>query len=131
MIKVCLACDALILQFRKPYVSECRAEQNKQTKAASELRKGAVRPGRHGQRTSDDMEGRLAGRGQTRWWVPPRRSPGMMLGAGGPISACNGNSVSLGWVSSSHHVLFAEAVGTGSLCWRRRERPEPRELAAP
>ena len=29
MIKVCLACDVLILQFRKLYVSECRAEQNK------------------------------------------------------------------------------------------------------
>ena len=25
-----------------------------------------------------------------------------MLGAGGPISACNGNSVSLDWVSSSY-----------------------------
>lgn len=97
----------------------------------SELRKGAVRPGRRGQRIADDVEGRLAGTGQTGGWVPPRRSPGAMLGAGGPISVCDGNSASLGWLSSSHHILFAEAIGTSSPCWRRRERQAPRDLAAP
>lgn len=55
-----------------------------------------------------------------------------MLGAGGPILACDGNSASLGWLSSSHHILFAEAVGTAVRAGdaekgRRPEILQPRE----
>ena len=50
--------------------------------------------------------------------MPLRMSPGAMLGAKGSISACDVNSVSLGWLSSSYHILFAEADGIGSPCWR-------------
>lgn len=64
--------------------------------------------------------------------MPPRTSPGAMLGAKGSISACDVSSASLGWLSSSYHVLFAEAVGIGSPCWRGEkgqcpESSQPRE----